>query len=166
MLWKYINNCIGKHADTIYSCVKEEQREIAMKYMYIYYKWKEKRIAEVSTWSTLAHVVWSPFGYIANSVILTGMRLAETVIRELSVNSQRGYFTEASGESPGTVAGIVSQPVHAPTTIQAGVRLTVVQVQRTILPRVARCTLATEMFKEKFQLLITVPFSTLIGFIS
>lgn len=68
--------------------------------------------------------------------------MAETVIRELSVNSQRGYFTEASGESPGTVAGIVSQPVHAPTTIQAGVRLTVVQVQRTILPRVARCTLA------------------------
>lgn len=94
------------------------------------------------------------------------MRLAETVIRELSVNSQRGYFTEASGESPGTVAGIVSQPVHAPTTIQAGVRLTVVQVQRTILPRVACCTLAAEMFKEKFQLLITVPFSTLIGFIS
>lgn len=94
------------------------------------------------------------------------MRLAETVIRELSVNSQRGYFTEASRESPGTVAGIVSQPVHAPTTIQAGVRLTVIQVQRTILPRVARCTLAAEMFKEKFQLLITVPFSTLIGFIS
>lgn len=35
MLWKYINNCIGKHADTIYIYVKEEKREIAMKYMYI-----------------------------------------------------------------------------------------------------------------------------------
>lgn len=35
MLWKYINNCFGKHADMIYSSVKEEQREIAMKYMYI-----------------------------------------------------------------------------------------------------------------------------------
>lgn len=153
MLWKYINNCIGKHADKIKSCETEEKREIMMKCMTMYiYKWKEKRIAEVSTWSTLAHVVWSPFGYIANSVILTGMRLAETVIRELSVNCQRGYFTEASGESPGTVAAIVSQPIHTPTTIQAGVRLTVVQVQRTILSRVACRTLAAEIFKEKLPI--------------
>lgn len=83
------------------------------------------------------------------------MRLAETVIRELSVNSQRGYFTEASGESPGTVAGIVSQPVHTPTTIQAGVRLTVVQVQRTILPRVARRTLAAEILKENMPIFLS-----------
>lgn len=121
-------------------------------------------MAKVSTWSTLAHIVWSPFGYIANSVILTGMRLAETVIRELSVNSHRGYFTEASGESPGTVAGIVSQPIHAPTTVQAGVRLTVVQVQRTILPRVARCTLAAEMFKEKMLIISHSPVFNTIWF--
>lgn len=92
------------------------------------------------------------------------MRLAETVIRELSVNSHRGYFTEASGESPGTVAGIVSQPIHAPTTVQAGVRLTVVQVQRTILPRVARCTLAAEMFKEKMLIISHSPVFNTIWF--
>lgn len=160
MLWKYINNCIGKHADKIKSCVTEKQRETVMKYTGIYiYKWKEKRIAEVSTWSTLAHIVWSPFGYIANSVILTGMRLAKTVIRDLN-NRQRGYFTEASGESPSTVAAIVSQPIHTPTTVQAGVRLTVVQVQRTVLSWVARRTLAAEIFKEIMPIikLIIVPF--------
>lgn len=141
-------------------CNRKAKRNSHEIHQYLYiYKWKEKRIAEVSTWSTLAHIVWSPFGYITNSVILTGMRLAKTVIRDLN-NRQRGYFTEASGESPSTVAAIVSQPIHTPTTVQAGVRLTVVHIQRTVLSWVARRTLAAEIFKEIMPIikLIIVPF--------
>lgn len=64
-------------------------------------------MVKVSIWSILVYIVWFFFGYIVNFVILIGMRLVEIVIRELSVNSYRGYFIEVFGEFSGMVVGIV-----------------------------------------------------------